>query len=260
MPRHVVSPDAVPIACETSGAGPALVLVHGAGAARSGFDLLRPLLEARFTVTTVDRRGRGDSGDGEPPYAIEREFADVAAVMAEAGDSAVLCGHSYGALVAAGAAGLVPGLQKLVLYEPPMGGVLAGQAWIERFQSRVQDGDRPAAMCEFLREVGGYSEAEIDALRDTAAWAQRLAAAPTVPRELWAEHAFRLESLELGSLSASCLMLLGSESPRWARDSTDAYAAALADVRVQLLEGHGHGGAVSAPELVARELIDFLVA
>jgi pimeloyl-ACP methyl ester carboxylesterase len=257
--RHVASPDGVPIACEVSGRGPALVLVHGAGSARGGFDLLRPLLEARFTVTAMDRRGRGDSGDGQPPYAIEREFADVAAVMAEAGDGAVLCGHSYGALVAAGAAGSVPGLRKLVLYEPPMGGVLAGEGWIDRFEARLEGGDRPAAMREFLGDVGGYSEAEIEALQETPAWAQRLAAAPTVSRELRAEHAFALESLRLGSLGAGCLMLLGSLSPRWARDSTEAYAAALADVRVRLLEGHGHGGVVSAPELVAGELIDFLV-
>jgi pimeloyl-ACP methyl ester carboxylesterase len=257
--RHVASPDAVPIACEVSGEGPALVLVHGAGAARSGFDLLRPLLEPRFTVTALDRRGRGDSGDGGSPYSIDREFADVAAVVSQAGEGALLFGHSFGALVAAGAAARLPELERLVLYEPPMGGVLADQAWIERFEVRLDGGDRPAAMREFMRDVGGYTQAEIDALQETPAWAQRLAAAPTVPRELRAELALTLDSLELASLSASCLMLLGSESPQWAHDSTDAYAAALADVRVHPLEGHGHGGAVSGPELVARELIDFLL-
>jgi pimeloyl-ACP methyl ester carboxylesterase len=65
--RHVQSPDGVPIACEVGGQGPALVLVHGAGSGRWGFDLLRPLLEASFTVMAIDRRGRGDSRDGEPP-------------------------------------------------------------------------------------------------------------------------------------------------------------------------------------------------
>ncbi len=50
-------------------------------------------------------------------------------------------------------------------------------------------------------------------------------------------------------------MLLGSESPGWAKRSTDAYAGALADLRVHQLDGHGHGGMVSAPDWVARELI-----
>jgi DNA-binding transcriptional regulator PaaX len=110
---------------------------------------------------------------------------------------------------------------------------------------------------EFLRHVGGYSEAEIAAMQDTHAWSMRLAAAPTVPRELRAEHAFALDSLGLGRLRTSCLMVLGSQSPAWAQRSTDAYAAALADVRVERLEGHGHGGVVSASELVSRLVADF---
>ncbi|HYN51934.1 MAG TPA: hypothetical protein VES62_13510 [Thermoleophilaceae bacterium] len=48
MLRHVQSPDGVPIADEVGGQGPGLVLVHGAGAGRWGFDLVRPLLEASF--------------------------------------------------------------------------------------------------------------------------------------------------------------------------------------------------------------------
>ncbi|MDQ5834678.1 MAG: alpha/beta hydrolase, partial [Actinomycetota bacterium] len=168
---------------------------------------------------------------------------------------ALLCGHSYGGLVAVGAAALLPGLEKLVLYEPPMGGVLAAQSWTEGYERQLEAGQRATAVRAFLREVGGYSQAEIAQMQETPAWAKRLAVAPTVPRELRAERDLALESLELGSLGARCLMLLGSESPAWAKRSTDAYAGALADVRVHELEGHGHGGTVSAPDWVARELI-----
>ena len=119
--RHVTSPDGVSIACEVSGEGPPVVLVHGAGSARWSFDLVRPELESAFTVIAIDRRGRGDSSDGQG-YEVEREFQDVAAVVRDAGDGALLVGHSYGGLVAAGAAQLLDGLPRLVLYEPPMGG------------------------------------------------------------------------------------------------------------------------------------------
>ena len=57
--ERVTTPDGVEIGCEVSGQGPPLVLVHGAGSARWGFGALRPLLEDRFTVIAVDRRGRG---------------------------------------------------------------------------------------------------------------------------------------------------------------------------------------------------------
>jgi pimeloyl-ACP methyl ester carboxylesterase len=257
--RHVDSLDAVPIACEISGRGPPLVLVHGAGSGRWGSDSLRPLLERSFTVIALDRRGRGDSGDGDSEYSIEHEFADVAAVVAEAGEGAALFGHSYGGLVAAGAATRLPALETLVLYEPPMGGVLADEPWIERFETRLEQGDRPAAVREFLRDVGGYSEVEVEAMQETPAWPRRLAIAPTVPRELRAENGLVFDSLGPERLTSSCLLLRGSESPEWARRSTDTYAGALRDVRVHVLQGHGHGATVAAPELIAHELTDFLL-
>lgn len=253
--RHVNSPGGASIACEVTGHGPPLVLVHGAGSARWGFDLLRPLLEGDFTVTAIDRRGRGDSGDGHSAYSIYEEFADVAAVVTAAGEDAMLFGHSYGGLVAAGATRLLPGLERLVFYEPPMGGVLADDPWIERYERQLEAGERAAAVRSFLGDVGGYSAGEIDQMQSTPAWAKRLAVASTVPRELWAERGLELDSLGLGDLAARCLLLVGSESPDWAQRSTEAYAGALADSRVHRLEGHGHGAAVSAPEWIARELI-----
>jgi pimeloyl-ACP methyl ester carboxylesterase len=254
---HVNAPDGVSIACERAGSGPPLVLVHGAGSARWGFDALRPLLEDSFTVIAVDRRGRGDSGDGDAGYALAQEFEDVAAVVEAAGEGALLFGHSFGGLVAAGAAALLPGLPKLALYEPPMGGVLAAEPWIERFEERVAAGDRPAAVREFLRDVGGYGDDDIDAMQETAAWGARLAAAPTVPRELRAELGLDLDALELLRLELPCLMLVGSESPGWARRSAEAYAAALPEVSLHVLDGEGHGATVSAPERVAAELKRF---
>jgi pimeloyl-ACP methyl ester carboxylesterase len=256
----VTAPDGAEIAVEPAGSGRPLVMVHGAGSGRWSFDLVRPHLEDRFTVWAVDRRGRGDSSDGDQaaPYAIEREFDDVAAVMREAGPDALLFGHSYGALVSAGAAARLEGLERLVLYEAPMGGVLADDAWIARFEAHVEAGERDAAIREFMRDVGGYSEADIDAMAGTPAWAVRIAAAHTVPRELRAEQAFSTADLRLAELAPATLLLIGSESPDWAQRSTEAFAAAIPGVDVHRLDGHGHGATLSGPDLVAAELARFL--
>jgi pimeloyl-ACP methyl ester carboxylesterase len=256
--RHVTTPSGVEIACEVSGSGPPLVMVHGAGSARWGFALLRPLLEERFTVISIDRRGRGDSGDGEGPYAIESEFEDVAAVVRDAGQGALLFGHSYGALVAAGAALLIDGLPSLVLYEPPMGGTLTEPAQIEHWASLIENGDRDLAVSEFLASIAGYSADEIEQMKATPAWELRMQAAPTLPRELRAEHVLRVEQLGLGLLDSPVLMLVGSESPEWARRSTAGFAQALPRAQVRTLEGQGHGGTVTAPDLVADEIAKFL--
>jgi pimeloyl-ACP methyl ester carboxylesterase len=257
--RHVTAPDGVELACDVAGEGTPLVMVHGAGSGRWSFDLVRPHLEDRFEVWTLDRRGRGDSSDGDG-YSIEREFDDVAAAVREAGEGALLFGHSYGGLVSAGAAGRLNGLPRLALYEAPMGGVLADEPWIERFETNVAAGHRDRAVREFMRDVGGYSDAEIEAMQGTPAWQARCAAAPTVPRELRAEGAFGIDALRLAGLGCPALLLIGSESPAWAHRSTDAFAAAIPSVDVRPLEGHGHGASVSAPELLAQELERFLAA
>ena len=89
MLRLVTTSDGVRIACELSGEGRPVVLVHGAGSARWSFDAVRPHLEREFTVIAVDRRGRGDSGDDDD-YDLRREYEHVAAVARDAGDGAVL--------------------------------------------------------------------------------------------------------------------------------------------------------------------------
>jgi len=252
----VTSPNGVSIACELSGEGRPLVLVHGAGSARWSFDLVRPALESRFTVTAIDRRGRGDSSDGEG-YDVAREFEDVAGVVRDAGDGALLVGHSYGALIAAGAAQLLDGLRRLVLYEPPMGGVLAEPELIDRWERLIREEERDQMLREFFRRVAGYSEDAIDELALSPVWERRKQVSPTLPRELRAELAFTLDPGALARLATPTLMLLGSKSPEWARRSTDAYCEAIPNVEVRILEGHGHGATTSCPELLAAEITRF---
>ena len=167
-------------------------------------------------------------------------------------------GHSYGGLVAAGAAQRLDGLERLVLYEPPMGGVLATAETIERWELLVESGESDLMVREFLRDIGGYGEAEIDALAATPMWEARRRVAPSVPRELRAELAHRLDPEALAGVDAQALLLVGSESPAWAVRSTDAYADALPRAETRVLEGHGHGANVTAPELVAAEIERFL--
>ena len=75
----------------------------GAFNTRSQTEPLARTLAPRFAVLNYDRRGRGDSGD-TAPYAVEREIEDIAAVIAAAGGSASLFGHSSGATLALKAA------------------------------------------------------------------------------------------------------------------------------------------------------------
>ncbi len=253
----MTAPDAVRLACEITGSGPPLVMVHGAGSARWAFGLLRPHLEGDFKVVAPDRRGRGASSDSGG-YALERELDDLGAVMADAGEAALLFGHSYGGLVAATAAPRLKALPALVLYEPPMGGVLASAERVDGWEALIEAGERDRVVREFMAEVGGYDDAQIDELAATPLWEKRVEIVHTMPRELRAEAAHTLDAQALAALDLPVLMLVGSHSPAWAVRSTRAYAEALPQATVRTLEGQGHGATSYAPELVAGELRRFL--
>ena len=76
----------------------------------------------------------------------------------------------------------------------------------------------------------------------------------TLPRELRAELAHRFDEWPLGEVDLPVLLLVGSESPAWAARSVEAHANAIARSETRVLEGHGHGANLTAPELLAAEL------
>jgi pimeloyl-ACP methyl ester carboxylesterase len=232
--------------------------VHGAGSARWSFDDVRPRLESSFTVIAIDRRGRGDSTDGEG-YALESEVEDVAAVVRDAGDGALLFGHSYGGLIAAEAARRLE-LPGLALYEPAMGGVVATGEAIERWERLIDAGERDTVVRDLYIDVAGYDEAAADELVGSPVWEARRAIVHTVPRELRAELAHRFDGAALAELAMPTLLLVGTESPDWALRSVDAYMEAIPGVEKRILDGQGHSANMTAPDLLAAELGRFLAA
>jgi pimeloyl-ACP methyl ester carboxylesterase len=252
----VASRDGTRIAYRRSGEGPPLVLVHGTSSAHWSFRLLVPTLVDRFTVYAIDRRGRGESGD-RADYAIEHEFEDVAAVVDSIDEPASLFGHSYGATVALGAAPLARNLHKLVLYEPAPGISAVPEEVLERIEDLVARDEREEAVFHAFRSFGLTPE-ELEQMRTSPTWSARVAAAHTVAREVRAEEAYRVDPERFRDLAAPVLLLLGDESPDWAPEGTERIRALLPDARVAILRGQGHMATVTAPELVADELVRFL--
>jgi pimeloyl-ACP methyl ester carboxylesterase len=262
---RVESRDGTEIAVWSSGQGPPLVLVHGALADHTRWRPLLPYLEPRVTVHAMDRRGRGASGDA-PGYAIEREFEDVAAVVdavADASGSATdLYGHSFGGLCAFGGATLTDNIGRLVLYEgwppadararelpPGIGG---------RLDALLAEGNRDAVVETMFREVVLMPEAEIAALRAQPAWPARVAAAPTIVRELRGIPQVPFDPGRAARIAVPTLLLTGSDSDDPFAADIATVAAALPDARVGVLDGQRHVADILAPELFARHLLGFL--
>src|SRR5688572_28968236 len=175
------SRDGTSIAYESSGSGPPLVLVHGTTGTLRRWAPVLPMLEAHFTVHAIDRRGRGASGDASP-YAMEREFEDVAAVVDAIDEPVHLLGHSFGAICALEAACRTPNLRRLVLYEPPIpmpGHVAFEPSTLERLQALLDAGDREGLLTVFFREVNGMPATQFEQFRTSPMWQARVALAHT---------------------------------------------------------------------------------
>ena len=112
------------------GGGPPFVLVHGGFSDDvSNWEFVEPILQDRFTVYAIARRGRGET-DATVGHRLEDEARDVSAVIQAIGEPVFLLGHSYGAQCSlAAAAALTPArIRKLVLYEAPWPSTLSREA------------------------------------------------------------------------------------------------------------------------------------
>jgi len=253
-----LSKDGTKIACWRSGNGPPLVLVHGTTADHTRWTPLLPAFGGQFTVYAMDRRGRGASGDTEP-YALEREFEDVAAVVSGIDDRVNLLGHSYGALCSLEASLRARNLRRLILYEPPTstGIEMYPKGAREALEALLATGDREALMTAFFREVVRMPDSEIQLLRSLPAWKMRLAAAHTIPRE-FADAEYKLDPKRFRSMTVPTLLLQGSESPSFLKSAVEAVLEALPKARKVVLQGQAHVAMDTGRELFVREVTRFL--
>jgi pimeloyl-ACP methyl ester carboxylesterase len=253
----VVSADGTPIAVWRSGTGPPLVLVHGATADHSRWAPALPALEEHFTVLAMDRRGRGRSGDADD-YALEREAEDVVAVVESAGDQVSLLGHSHGGVCSVEAALLTEVIEKLILYEPPMGFLVISPELVRRLEELLEAGEREELLTVFMREVVGLPEEQVDLMRSLPAWQARLAAADTIPREERANREYAWEPDRFRALDVPTLYLQGGDSPAPFVQAGEALAAALPDCRVVVMPGQSHTAIDTGTDVFTTEVLSFL--
>lgn len=253
------SADGTRVAYRKLGSGPALVFVHGSISTHTDWMRVARLLASRYTCCTIDRRGRGHSGNGRLPYSLEREYEDIEAVRAQAGPIAALVGHSYGAMCTLGAAVRQP-VPKLVLYEPPLNvhGPIAGE-FLEPYRQAIAAGDIDGALKIGLPRFTQLSDRAIAALRASKGWPRVRSLAPTWTRELEAMDGHEPSVERYAAIACPVLLLVGELSPEHPmHDASRALAAVLKQARVETIEGYGHMAMRDAPATVARLIANFI--
>jgi pimeloyl-ACP methyl ester carboxylesterase len=246
---------------------PPLLLVHGAAADHTTWRAAGPRLARRRPVFAMDRRGRGASGDAPgAAYSIEREYEDVAAIadaLAARADLPAIdvAGHSYGGRASLGASLATESIRRVVVYEGapvPPGTAYGSEDLTRDVRAALDRGDPEAALSMFLQGIVGLSDAALQAYRNEPVWPARVAAAPTILREIEAEAGAAASVETLGLANVPVLLLLGSVSRSPFRIGTDALAERLKLAQIRVIKGAAHAAHHTHVDRFVREVENFL--
>lgn len=259
--ESVKSPDGTRITWYSEGQGPHLLLVHGTTADHTRWNGIKPRLIEHFTVHAMDRRGRGQSTDALE-YELQREAEDVAAVVDAIGEGVAVLGHSYGAICTLEASLLTSGIEKMILYEPPIptGLPMYPPGLPDRMQPLIDDGHLEAAVVMFFEEVVKMPQEEFDGYRKLPVWPRRVQLAPTIPREMARSEAYSFEPERFADQATPALLLLGGDSPPMFQQAIDVVRAALPNSTVTVLPGQQHIAMDTDPELFLNEVVGYLAS
>ena len=250
--QTTTSDDGTRLAYEVRGDGPPLVYVTGAichrtfGPVRAG----AKTLSSAFSVLTYDRRGRGDSGDAEH-WSLDHEVEDISALIDELGGTALLYGHSSGAVLALHAAHrLGHQVQGVVLYDASWAADETEAASYAGLRAEVGElldrGRHSRALKHFLVEIG-MPRLFVAALPMLPGWRRMRALAPTLRHDM--DLTAQPPPLEVASLVAVPVhVMVGERSPQELHRVASALADSIPRATHEVLPGQDH--MVSEQELL----------
>lgn len=280
----VISKDGTNIGYRQMGSGPGIILLHGGISSSQYFMKLGSALSDEFTVYIPDRRGRGLSGPFGDNYGLQREVEDLDAILKKTG-AHYLFGGSSGGLIALQASFTLSSIYKIATYEPL---VYANKSEMDNFNEIVQQFDKQLDEGEITKamitamgvntKVDPDQKSPIIFSLPSIIWrpifAYILAAdernvkvddvtlkelMPTLKFDIQLvnETEGKLENFK--NVSAEVLLLNGSKSPIFLKNSTEALNKVLPNATQKELDGLDHDSAQNygKPEIIAKEIKKF---
>ncbi|HUR62470.1 MAG TPA: alpha/beta hydrolase [Candidatus Thermoplasmatota archaeon] len=255
--QTVVSKDGTRIAYDVQGNGPPLVIVNGALSVRT-FTFAQKMadgLAPHFTVYNYDRRGRGDSTD-TPPYSVQREVEDLAALCQAAGGKPYVFGQSSGASLALEAAAAGVPMAGLVAYEPPYtqadpADKTDAQGFEPTLKAHIARGERDEAVAYFMRTVGvpGFV---VRIMRLLPMWKVMRGVAHTLPYDAAVMAGFKVPGQRLARVRVPTVLAAGEKTTPSLKAAALAASRAVPGAQHRLVPRSNHGikAAAIAPVLV----------
>lgn len=240
--------NALEIAYETIGAGPPLVLLHGASTSgRSTFAAQIPALATAFQLFLPDARGHGATAwDVANGFRADWLVDDLEAFVDGLALSTFhLLGYSMGAMTALGFAVRTPDrLRTLAVV-----GITPEREPRARVAKRLMDPERierddPAWAAEMERTLGP--------VQGPGAWRRLL---PAIAEDLASQPL--VTPLELRDITAPVLVVCGDRDPLTPVDQARALSRQVRDGRLLVAPDAGHDVLVRQPALANEALRDF---
>jgi pimeloyl-ACP methyl ester carboxylesterase len=251
------------------GNGPGVVCLHGNASSSSQWRTLMEHLAPRFRVFAPDSydAGKGPHWPSDRVIRLRDEAALIEPVLARAGSSIALVGHSYGAALALIAAVANPGrIGAMVLYEPTLFALLDTEtpspndadgirSTVDSATAALDEGKPDEAAERFIdywmgpgswmRTPEARKPAIVESVTNMRRWAHALFTEPT-PLD-----AFR-------ALDVPILYMVGKRSPLSALGVARLLTGALPSVEVREFETLGHMGPITHPDQVNHAIGEFL--
>ena len=251
------------IAWDRRGNGAPLLLIHGLGYARWGWEPVLPELAEQFDVILFDNRGIGESDAPPGPYTVAEMAADAVQVLDEAGVArAHVVGTSLGGMIAQELALAYPErVDRLVLACTTPGGqkahpmpqvtvaLMAEAATLEpavALRRFVENALAPATVEAHPEIVEQIMAHRLATAQQPAAWAAQASAGATF-------DAYD----RLGGLAAPTLVQHGDEDVVVDPRNADLLVELLPDARLERVPG-GHLFFWEAPEQFVSSVAAFL--
>lgn len=256
----------------TGGAGPAILLLHGFSGRGADFGPFLAGLRRTWTTVVVDLLGHGRSDAPVDPtrHAVERQAADLAAILDRLGlGAAAVVGYSFGARVGLTLAVEHPAAVRALLLESPSAGIADDAARAERRRAdealadRIERDGIEAFVDTWWETTPVFaSEGGLPAATRAHLRAERLRNRPSglaASLRGAGQGATRPLHDRLDAVRAPTTVVAGALDPTGVARAADV-AGAIPGARLVVLEGVGHAAHREDPRRFRSFLHEALVA
>jgi pimeloyl-ACP methyl ester carboxylesterase len=247
---------------EVIGAGPPVLLIHGANLADGLLPIARhPTLAGRFRMIRYHRRRMAGSTGAGGPISVERQAGDAVELLSAIGvEQAHVLGYSYGATVALEVAAAAPAsvLEPILTQVPAADGFMRQMAPL---MERYRAGDVEGAVAASFEGLGGPNWRSLVEAAVPGGVEQAVAdAAVFFDAEAASLAEWRLDERRAAAVSCPVLSVRGRDSgPFFAegRELLHRWFPRCADADI---DGAGHLLHIQQPDAVVAAIATFLAS